>query len=507
MADKKLAPPPSSTDDLSDLGAVQVDDLSDLGAVAIDLPEPSLGVATSISKPESFGHRMARVTTGQLPGLGATIGGVLGAVAGGGAGSVPLAVGGASVGAGAGEYARQLIGRWYPDLTDAPKSTIESIRKSAEQIAMGGASEAGSPLLTAGINRVFQSISPLVRRSGARQLRAVMQPLGSKAEGESLRASERILGKGGYIAPTRSALEKKAEGQIASLGADIEGLEKQYAAQEIHVRPILNSLDKFEKSLMMPPVPTTTGGSISPRLNSGPQLNAIAEVRDKLQSATMINPYTGKPAISRESLRLIKRDLDDYISTTSGNFAAQERIQAGAIDPAISYGVKAKTHMANRLRDILNKDAPDIAELNEEFSIWKSVKDAMSPTSLREEFPKDESLWTRMWHSRYAMWLGTAAAGGAGYHASGAPGAAVAVGGLIAVNQLVKSTAWRTMSASTKNSVADMLANGMYEDVAKFATRILAQGNTKEYVPEDKDKVQIQTMGNLLSPPPSFRPE
>ena len=451
---------------------------------------------------ESLGHQLLRSTVGQLPAIGATAGGALGAAGGMGAGSVPLAIGGAAMGASVGESARQLVAHWFPELANAPRSNTDALLENVKQTALGGLTEASSPI----INNVLSAIAPVIRRSAARGLRAVMDPMGTHAEGEALRASERILGQGGYVSIGRASLEGKAESKITELGPKIERMESPitgYGAQDIQLKPIYDTLDKYEQSVKMPIIPSTTGGTPPvARLTAQPKLDSIAAIRSQLQSQQLVNPYTGELTVSRQSLRMIRQDLDDLTKASTGNFATQARAAAGAVDPIPALKVQAQSHMSNILRDVLNKDAPDIARLNAEFSLWKSVKDAMSPTSLKAEFPRGQSTWRDLWHARYATWIAAGGmAGGAGYHAAGASGAAMAVGGLVAVNQLMQSTLWRTVSSSMKNAIADGLAAGEYEGVAKLATRLMLQGNT---APEPKTKPQ--PVGNL-SPPPSSIPK
>jgi hypothetical protein len=432
---------------------------------------PSVGTATSISRPESTLHQLGRVTIGSLPAIGATLGGALMMP------TVPVTgplgpVAGAAGGAGIGESARQLVSRWFPDLARAPKSNRESLAEVTTQVALGGLTEAGGPY----VDKLFKWMAIPLRNSATRSLRAVMNPTGSRAEGEALRASERLLDQGGYIAATRGQLEKRAETKVAELGAQIQREEGLVAADPRDLQEVRDALTKYADSLYMPPNPTQ-GGALTqtPRLGAEPKLSEIDRVQE------LLNTQEIGGQVSRESLRMIKQDLDELVSATGG-FAKDARIQAGATDPVLAMKTKTQKQMGDRLRDILNSDKPDIAQLNSEFSTWRSVKSAMSPTSFKEEFTKPVSVWQRLWHDRYAAWL--VGAGASGYSMAGGAGAAEAVGALIVVGQVMQSTIWRTVSAQQKNTLARMLANEEFESAVKLATRIAVQSNLAPAPPQ-----------------------
>ena len=467
----------------------------------------SLGTATSISGPETFLHRAARLTAGELPAIGTTIGGIVGGVGGGvttGVGAIPLAVGGAAFGAGLGESARQLIARWFPDIAKQPPSAVKGAIETVKQTALGGATEATTPILS----KLFAAVAPTIRRSAARGLRAVMDPTGAQAEGEALRASEKLLDEGGFRAATRGQLESRAERKIAELSPEtgkIAMMEAKVKGEEIPLKPVYDGLNALKRELHMPTVPSITGGTPGVvKYTRENQVAAIDRLIDHIKTQEMDGKFIPGKTISRESLRLIRQNIDEI---TGAVHAQGARLEAGALTPDMSLTQKTTKDMGNVLRTVLNKNNATIAELNAEFSLWKSVKDAMSPTSLKAEFPKEKSIWTEAWHARYGLWLASAlGAGGAGYHigsavggvGGGVAGAAEAVGALLAVNQLMGTTAWRTTSVAMKNRIADGLAHGAYEDVAMLATR-LAISNNPAPPPEQKE-----TPSPLLAQPPSM---
>ncbi len=406
-----------------------------------------------------------------------------------------------------GEVARQLIGHWFPTLATAPSTNQEAMEQTVQQMALGGATELLGPVQ----NKLMGWLAGPVRASAARSLKAVMNPLGGEAELRAGKAATGLLEKGGYWAATRGQLEKRAAGKIADLGEKINQAEAGLTQEQHQVQPILDKLTKYEETLNLPPV----AGGMSPEdtkllsdIGKGQGVRDFAKATPEQQKSirTLAERVKGKPlsnselvsqpnynsedrieavkrvrqilstqapegTISRESLRKIRQALDKSIDAAGG-------FTRGVLPtPKMADVAEAEKNMAGAIRDVLHTDHPDITKLDAEFSLWKNVKSAMTSRSVKEDIPKTDSPWRAMWHARSAAYIATTGAGGAlGGALGGATGAeeaSVATGGLLAVHALVTSTAWRTVSAATKNELADLLAKGEFEKTAKLCTRIV----------------------------------
>lgn len=438
--------------------------------------------------PESLIHATGREVIGSLPAVGATVGGVAGAAGG----PVTAAVG-AGVGAGAGEAVRQTLLNWFPSFGQAPKDATQALEETGKQMLLGGATEATGPY----IDNLFKMAAPALKNSAQKSLLAVMGPTDKYAKGHALEASEQLLqgpafGEKGYVSRSRKALEKKAETNISRVGKQIDIAESPIAKNIIDpalVAELDRSLDAYDNAMYMP-AQTPVGGNptIQPKYGHEPNIQALSNIRQHL------NNEMSNGTISRESLRLVRQNVDKAVQRSEG-FARGALISGGAVEPALASKIEVEKDAGNIFRKILNKDRPDIAALNAEYHLWNNVKDAMSPATLNKQFSKEQSPWQQLWHDRYAVWMGRAAGAGAlgtaaHYGGEKVGEAAAATGALFAINQLMRSTAWRTVSAATKSQLADMLAKGQLENAAKLATRTALQRNATLPPPIQKDLKQ-----------------
>lgn len=429
-----------------------------------------------------------------------------------------------------GETARQALVRWFPDLGTAPPSVQAGALNVVEQVLLGGLTEAGGPY----INKIFSMMFGRgLQHSAKRSLTAALMPRGSRAEGEALRVSEKLLEgppsrylamsrrqlanrateKVGDVAERRAAMAAGGSGLAGTLGQKLKTEEAKVAQELRPLQPILDSLEDYRTSLLMPPIQDTLspGHMIQPnvlKIGSEEKLKALEVVKEKLLSADVGG------LLSRDSLRAIRKSLDDQVRKSGANYAQGAMNAAGALGPEAANKAESQKHLGNILRSILNSDKPDIAKIGAEVSIWRSMQDALSPELLREEFTKETSIFARAWHARMVSWmlrsgLGAGAAT-AGWHAGGGSGAAAAVGAVVALGELTGSTAWRTVSAATKNQLATKLATGSYEDVARVATRLMfMKESVSDQPPTPGTRVALPattpepTPGSVLAGPPS----
>jgi hypothetical protein len=107
------------------------------------------------AKPPDLAGQMVEAGVNALPMVGGTIGGVIGGMAGVGAGSVPMAVGGATVGGALGETAKQGINALRGK---APSET------PVRDVALGGAEQGAYEALGGGITKAAGSVGKAVYR-------------------------------------------------------------------------------------------------------------------------------------------------------------------------------------------------------------------------------------------------------------------------------------------------------------------------------------------------------
>jgi hypothetical protein len=150
-----------------------------------------------------------------------------------------------------------------------------------------------------------------------------------------------------------------------------------------------------------------------------------------------------------------RRILDAGVSEAKGYQGAQ-------LSDASMAAIRKET--ANSIRSELGKASPDLAAVNAKYHFWNTLSDVMEATIQRKTGQAQTGLLPT---------TETAAAGAAGAtHGLGA-GAGYA-GAIYALGKLTRSTAWRTISAASKSSIADALANGDFEGFGKIIGAIPA---------------------------------
>jgi hypothetical protein len=466
---------------------------------------PSLGKATRITGPETWGQTLQRYTVGELPAIGATVGGIGGALAGGPTvlGVPAVAAGGAALGGAAGEFARQRLQGVAPDVE--PPTAGEEAWDVAKQGLLGAATEFGGPY----INRFFKWMAPFLRRSSERALVKVMAPATARARGEAVGAAGDLLDTGGYATATRGQLLRRAEAKVEQAGGAVRAGEAAISGKLRPTQDVLDALNEYERELMLPPRMDPKGQIMQfPK----PYTEAAREEIKYIRNTVQREGASGN--ISRGALVNIKQSLDEARNAVSGGWAGRALREAGAIDPIVAAKAKAQERMANDLRDIMHTDEPELAKLYATLHTWLGVKHAMSPGELAGEFEKPPSTWSMLWRQRYVMWI--AGLGGA-THYYGAEGAE-AIGALFAISKLVQSPLWKTvLSAKAKNalasSMADDLSRGAYEQAALFATRALVQGKVapaptgEEPPPEVKAVQYMQSLRDRLLAPVTGVPQ
>ena len=392
-----------------------------------------------------------------MPAAGATAGGVIGGaggtVGGFGVGGVPGAVGGAAIGGMGGEAAKQLLMRamGYPTASTSDEAakdiTVQGLEQGAVQAGTEGLSRLAAPLGRAAVSQYERALAPttrynkaitqdivpgLIKRGEFGSLEGLQKKASSRAaelvpelssEYQGLEATSPKLpvrGQGGRMM-------KSGAGQIPGSGKqvvqDLEGLKSQYMVKD-------------------------AAGNLHP---GNPQaISAIEGVQD------IVKQYG--PNISPTSLRQLKQIFDEPVAHAGGYANA---------DLATHYTLNAQEAAANSIRKILHSASPDIAGLDKEISFWLDVQRVTSQTLERKTGQAGGLV-------KVLSPLAATGAGAVGLHYGGASagieaGAAAAL--TVMATQIIRSPAWRTLSAVFKDRLAGALSRGSVGDVSALAMR------------------------------------
>ena len=153
--------------------------------------------------------------------------------------------------------------------------------------------------------------------------------------------------------------------------------------------------------------------------------------------------------ISPQSMRKARGIFDDSVAR-AGGYNGTSLAEGSMID--------AQREAANSIRSQLAKDNPEIVPLNHEINFWLDVQKVAEETAQRQTGQQGGLI------APLAKQVGRATGAAIGYQAGGYMGAGIGgyLGGEVMgkLASTVRSPMWRTVSAVTKNNIADALASG-----------------------------------------------
>lgn len=280
----------------------------------------------------------------------------------------------------------------------------------------------------------------MLRESGQREY---AQVLGATTKGNKLR-SERVVPElidRGVTSTTLKGLSEKANTAAAGAGQAItDAFDNLPTGSRVGLGPISAALEKGARDAFTVENPQT-GARVPMSGEASRGLGHIAEINKALEQIAEVDPATGEMYLSAANARRV-RQFYDQVTKDAGGFEGKnlsDKSIAGAHEMA-----------ADAIREQLSSNFPDIAKMNKEYSFWKDVARVVDDTMVRKQ--------------GQAKGLGKKIAGAAGaaggFGSGGLAGAIVGKVALESLESMVSSPAWRTISAVTKDRLADALSKG-----------------------------------------------
>lgn len=361
---------------------------------------------------------------------GAAVGGTLGAPAG----PVGVIVGGAL--GGATGKALQILSRAAFEREKAPQTPGEALGQINQAIASGALQEVGGALAGKGAQAAAKGLVKSRPFGSEAQYERVLAPTKERAKTLVREKLAPELSRRKIVAPSRAALLEKAETQKKIVASQLEFAYKRATQSgKINTQPIIAALEKAKKQFVVDNV------------------DVLPAATSKVDDLKEIIQAFGDD-ISPESLRQT-RQIWDKIVARAGGYAGRELGEASQ--------VYAQKQVANAIRREIGKQFPNIKRLNAEYSFWSNVSQVLEQTIQRE---------TGRALSMTDLMSGL---GGAVGIAAGQPWAATAP----LVLRFLQSTAWRTVSASSKQRVADLLAKGKLQQAVELMGRLVGAAVTQ----------------------------
>src|SRR5215831_2499340 len=265
------------------------------------------------------------------------------------------------------------------------------------------------------------------------------------------------------IAGSVKGLGRKAASNVEAFGQAIDNAWKALpAGTTAELDPVWNTIEKSAKDALT--ITDSTGRQVPLTQAAARGLDNIDFLKQTLLNVAEKNPTTGNLEVPVEKLRQLRQAWDEV--------ATQAKVYSGKdlADAAIG---KVHALGASAIRNQLAQDFPDIAALNKEFTFWKNVEDVVGDTVLRRE--------------GQAKPLGQKIAGAAGIAAGGlgggVKGAVLGKQIMEGLTQLTSWTGYRTLSAVSKNRLANALASGNQSMILATMTPMLKAAGLEALTP------------------------
>ena len=233
--------------------------------------------------------------------------------------------------------------------------------------------------------------------------------------------------------------------------------------KSVKTRPLVQSMNKVIKEFQVAGVQKTRislGNIQGPIVSKKSIIEPAPEVTRNLRAVRDAIRDLGDNS-SPQTLRKVRQIWDAEVARAGGYMGKN------ISDASILY---ARKEGANAIRSEIAKLSPDLAKVNAEYTLWKRLGDVVESTSMRkvgQATPLTEQLLT-----------GGGLAGGiahGGLLKGGAVGLALKEGA-----KFVRSPAWKTFNAVTRQRIADAIAGGMIKDASIIFTLAIQSKKNEE---------------------------
>lgn len=364
-----------------------------------------------------------------------------------------------------------MAGKTIPAFVTGGSSLAADLATNAALAGGQTALEGGTPGQVAGsaalgvagpaVGRLGRAVAPKLARAAVEQYTKALHPTGRAAKAEAARIVPELLRR--RVSGNLEGLAARGEQLSGEAG---EAIEQAYAGaskavKKINAKALADELEGLKAPFVADaasPMAAFEAAKGNPALAdlaqrgkivlNEPAVAAISDIQDQLRRI--------KP--DPESLWRLRRNLDNIVRATNGF----ERPLPPQAQAAIARDARAV------IQKELTKSSPDLSKLNEEYRLWESLQHVASETALRKTGQQGAS-----------GMLARAAGGAAGGAIGGIPGAFVGQGVTKQLTDIVSSPRWRTVSAVQKAKIADLLAKGANEELARYLSRIVAVSATR----------------------------
>lgn len=298
------------------------------------------------------------------------------------------------------------------------------------------------------IGKAAGGLSETLRNSAVNQYSKTLAATGKGDKLRSAKVSPKLLDEG-VMAMTTKGLAAKVAMKVDQYRNAID--EAWQNVPDDAMLPVDDVASKIQESFTKGSTVSTPAGPVPSGPVAQSAISGGKELVDVLRSAAEKRPITDAAGVTTfievipaKRMRELKQQWDTV--------AEQSKVFDGT---QVRHNSVGQIHVkaANELRDLLNTEFPNIAEINKSFNWWKNAQTVLENTISRREGQQGVR-----WGPGVGGIIGAGAEVSAG--GGGALGAVLGGYGTGLLIQAIRSPGWRTVSAQAKNKLANALARG-----------------------------------------------
>lgn len=301
----------------------------------------------------------------------------------------------------------------------------------------------GGNVVAKAINESIGSLPTKLKAQALEQYKSIFRATSKESKDLAKKVSPRLLERGQVI-KSIDTLKDTASQKLVSIGSRIEqAIDKLPKNIKIEIGGAVNKLDSLRNRYI-----------VNGKIVNEAKVKAIDSTKNLIARF-------GKE-IDFQDARKLRQILDETISEAKG-FTA---------DAATKFSARVEKILADNIRDEISRQSPRLSVLNSKYNLWSNVKKLAGYTA---EKAKGQVL-RRTSGGLLGGTIGALQGEGLSGKITGAT-----IGALLGNNAIkyINSPTWKSVSAITKNRIADNIAKGNFKTVQEIFKRLIIGGKNK----------------------------
>lgn len=307
------------------------------------------------------------------------------------------------------------------------------------QAAQGAGGLFGQYLLGKAGDIAAPKVSDALRDMAQKQYLQALAPTTAEMKQRAMRVIPEMISRG--VTGSLESLRDKADAMTDAVGQQRQAAVAAASQTQTNVRPVIDSINQSLRDNRIVIDDPQTG---QPKVMNQTVMDAANQMKQN------ITQFGGN--LSLDTLDKVKQYYQSVVNE-AGGYSGQ---------PDLGLSKRIMRDATSAIADELHQADPDIAKIDAEYTVWANLRDVANSTILRKA---GQGLGAR-------DVVTALSGGGLGYLAHGIGGGTLGAAVLGSLALAMKSPAWKTVSAVTKDRLAGLLAHGDLRTAALLTTRL-----------------------------------